>query len=151
MTRMTSKLAVDVADGRRPPRRQANIQGCRVHSDRGSQGGFNWSSQHCLDLEVCDGTSSAECGSRDRAGSGRRGIQFQRHVEVAFWEQIAKGLLAEEAAAVIGVAQAVGARWFHKAGGMPPFDIKQQHSGRYLSFPEREEIALRLNMRFNIF
>ena len=25
---------------------------------------------------------------------------------------------------------------------MPPFDIKQQHSGRYLSFPEREEIAL---------
>ncbi|WP_234985655.1 IS30 family transposase [Demequina sp. NBRC 110051] len=25
---------------------------------------------------------------------------------------------------------------------MPPFDIKQQHSGRYLSFTEREEIAL---------
>ena len=25
---------------------------------------------------------------------------------------------------------------------MPPFDIKQQHSGRYLSFAEREEIAL---------
>lgn len=68
--------------------------------------------------------------------------KFQRHVEVAFWEQIAKGLLAEEGAAVVGVAQAVGARWFHKAGGMPPFDIKQQHSGRYLSFAEREEIAL---------
>ncbi|WP_438821344.1 IS30 family transposase [Demequina capsici] len=68
--------------------------------------------------------------------------KFQRHVEVAFWEQIAKGLLAEEAAAVVGVAQAVGARWFHKAGGMPPFDIRQQHSGRYLSFAEREEIAL---------
>ncbi|BDZ62695.1 hypothetical protein GCM10025873_24860 [Demequina sediminis] len=36
------------------------------HADRGVQGGFNWSSQH-LDLEVCDGTSSAECGSRDQA------------------------------------------------------------------------------------
>jgi hypothetical protein len=38
--------------------------------------------------------------------------------------------------------QAVGARWFHNAGGMSPFDLKFQHSGRYLSFAEREEIAL---------
>ena len=68
--------------------------------------------------------------------------KFQRHVEVAFWEQIANGLLAEEAAGVIGVPQAVGARWFHNAGGMAPFDLKQQPSGRYLSFAEREEIAL---------
>lgn len=68
--------------------------------------------------------------------------KYQRHVEVAFWEQIAKGLLAEEAAGVVGVAQAVGARWFHNAGGMSPFDLKFQHSGRYLSFAEREEIAL---------
>ena len=68
--------------------------------------------------------------------------KFQRHVEVAFWEQIAQGLLAEEAAGVVGVAQAVGARWFHNAGGMPPFDIKKQPTGRYLGFAEREEIAL---------
>jgi IS30 family transposase len=68
--------------------------------------------------------------------------KFPRHVEVAFWEQIAMGLLPEEAAGVIGVAQAVGARWFHNAGGMPPFDLKFQPSGRYLSFGEREEIAL---------
>ena len=68
--------------------------------------------------------------------------KFQRHVEVAFWEQIAKGLLPEEAAGVIGVAQAVGARWFHNAGGMPPFDLKFKPTGRYLSFAEREEIAL---------
>lgn len=68
--------------------------------------------------------------------------KYQRHVELAFWEQIAEGLLAEEAAGVVGVAQAVGARWFHNAGGMPPFDLKQQPSGRYLSFAEREEIAL---------
>ena len=68
--------------------------------------------------------------------------KFQRHVEVAFWEQVANGLLAEEAAGVIGVAQAVGARWFHNAGGMPPFDLKFKPTGRYLAFTEREEIAL---------
>ena len=33
--------------------------------------------------------------------------KYQRHVEVAFWEQIAQGLLAEEAAGVVGVAPAV--------------------------------------------
>ncbi len=61
---------------------------------------------------------------------------------MAFWEQIAGGLLAEEAAGVVGVAPAVGARWFHNAGGMAPFDLTFQPSGRYLSFAEREEIAI---------
>lgn len=68
--------------------------------------------------------------------------KYQRPIEAAFWTQIARGLLPEEAAAVVGVAQAVGARWFHNAGGMPPFDMRHQPSGRYLSFAEREEIAL---------
>ncbi len=68
--------------------------------------------------------------------------KFQRHVEVAFWEQIAKGLLPEEAALAVGVSQPVGARWFHNAGGMAPFDLKFKPIGRYLSFTEREEIAL---------
>jgi IS30 family transposase len=68
--------------------------------------------------------------------------KFQRHVEAAFWAQIAKGVLPEEASAVTGVAQAVGGRWFRNAGGMPPFDINKQPSGRYLCFAEREEIAL---------
>ena len=63
-------------------------------------------------------------------------------MEVVFWEQIAKGMLPEEASAVAGVAQAVGGRWFRNAGGMPPFDINKQPSGRYLCFAEREEIAL---------
>lgn len=68
--------------------------------------------------------------------------KFQRHVEVAFWAEVARGLLPEEAARTAGVAQPVGARWFHNAGGMPPFVINKQPSGRYLSFAEREEIAL---------
>ena len=63
--------------------------------------------------------------------------RFQRHVEVAFWEQIAAGLLPEEAAGVAGVAPAVGARWFRNAGGMPPFDLTLTPTGRYLSFVER--------------
>ncbi len=50
--------------------------------------------------------------------------------------------MAEEAALLVGVAPAVGARWFRHAGGMAPFDITQQPTGRYLSFAEREEIAL---------
>ena len=68
--------------------------------------------------------------------------KFQRHVEAAFWAEVAKGLLPIEAAAVVGVAQAVGQRWFRNAGGMPPFDLKFTPTGRYLSFAEREEIAL---------
>ncbi|MGA9278947.1 IS30 family transposase, partial [Ilumatobacter sp.] len=59
-----------------------------------------------------------------------------------FWAAIAKGLLPEEASAVAGVAQAVGGRWFRNAGGMAPFDIHAQPTGRYLCFAEREEISL---------
>ena len=70
--------------------------------------------------------------------------KFQRGVEVAFWVEIARGLLPAEAAAAVGVSQPVGQRWFHNAGGMPPFDVEQEPSGRYLSFAEREEIALLL-------
>lgn len=68
--------------------------------------------------------------------------KFQRHVEAAFWAEIANGFLPIEAAATVGVAQAVGQRWFRHAGGMAPFDLTLKPTGRYLSFAEREEIAL---------
>jgi IS30 family transposase len=67
--------------------------------------------------------------------------RHRREVERAFWIEIAKGLLPEEAAAVVGVSQAVGGRWFRHGGGMTPFEHAEL-SGRYLSFQEREEIAL---------
>ncbi len=38
------------------------------------------------------------------------------------------------------MSSAVGARWFRQAGGMPPITLRPL-SGRYLSFPEREDIA----------
>jgi len=54
---------------------------------------------------------------------------------------MARGLLAEEAAIAVGVSPAAGARWFRHGGGMPPMDLSPL-AGRYLSFGEREEIAL---------
>lgn len=65
----------------------------------------------------------------------------RRETERLFWTEIAKGLLPAQAAIAVGASQPVGQRWFHNAGGMPPFDLKPL-SGRYLSFHEREEIAL---------
>ena len=65
----------------------------------------------------------------------------RREVEREFWREIAKGLLPEEAAGAVGVSQAVGARWFRHGGGMPSVDLAPL-SGRYLSFREREEIAI---------
>ncbi|WNM23305.1 IS3 family transposase [Demequina capsici] len=53
-------MAIDTRLGR------SGGAGTIIHSDRGVQGGFNWSSQH-LEWEVCDGASSAGCGSGDQA------------------------------------------------------------------------------------
>jgi transposase, IS30 family len=65
----------------------------------------------------------------------------RREVEREFWRVIAKGVTAEEAAVAVGASQAVGARWFRHGGGMPSIDLGPL-SGRYLSFQEREEIAI---------
>ena len=58
-----------------------------------------------------------------------------------FWAAIKRGLSSEDAAAEAGVSQPVGTRWFREAGGMPPV-TQAPLSGRYLSFAEREEIAI---------
>lgn len=62
-----------------------------------------------------------------------------------FWTAIASGRSSEDAAVDTGVSPAVGVRWFRKAGGMPPTHFSQSSkppSGRYLTFAEREEIAI---------
>src|SRR5215217_7934524 len=64
-----------------------------------------------------------------------------RHVERAFWRLIAQGKRTEEAALEIGVSTPVAVRWFRHAGGMPPLSLAEP-TGRYLSFSEREELAL---------
>jgi IS30 family transposase len=65
----------------------------------------------------------------------------QRQTRQAFWGRIAAGLSSEDAAQACGVSQPLGPRWFRDAGGMSPIALVPL-SGRYLSFSEREEIAL---------
>ena len=70
-----------------------------------------------------------------------RPSKARREDRVRFWEAIAGGVSSEDAAAGAGVSPAVGSRWFRQAGGMPPISLGSV-SGRYLSFTEREEIAI---------
>jgi IS30 family transposase len=65
----------------------------------------------------------------------------QREVERRFWLWIAEGLSSEDGSAACGVSPAVGGRWFRQGGGMPRLSLIPP-SKRYLSFAEREEIAL---------
>ena len=64
-----------------------------------------------------------------------------REDRVRFWQAIARGASSEDAAVEIGVSPVVGTRWFRQAGGVGPC-LALRVSGRYLSFAEREEIAL---------
>jgi IS30 family transposase len=91
-------------------------------------------------------------GKRKSDRSGRAPLPSPGRPPVAsrdqqrqFWAAMAMGLSSEDAGAAASVPQAVGARWFRKAGGMPPAMFRPSSrplSGRYLSFAEREEIAL---------
>ena len=69
------------------------------------------------------------------------GPPVRRDVERAFWKKIAEGLTSEDAASACGVSGPVGSRWFRERGGMPSIQLGPVSDG-YLSFEEREEIAL---------
>lgn len=64
-----------------------------------------------------------------------------RQDRVRFWGAIARGEKTDDAAAEAGVSSPVGYRWFRHAGGVNPC-LPPHVSGRYLSFSEREDIAL---------
>ena len=64
-----------------------------------------------------------------------------RAVQRAFWRPIAQAATTQDAAAEVGVSTPVGSRWFRHAGGMSPISLDEP-TGGYLSFAEREEIAL---------
>jgi IS30 family transposase len=82
----------------------------------------------------------------DRAGRpamrspGRPPVARREHQQ-RFWAAIAGGLSSEDAGVVAGVSPAVGSRWFRDGGGMSSISCAAL-SGRYLSFAEREEIAI---------
>src|SRR6202035_3321342 len=75
-------------------------------------------------------------------GKGRPPAGRREH-RVRLWEAIARGASSERAAVEAGVLSSIGVRWFRKGGGMPPLTLAPV-SGRYLSFTEREEIAVLL-------
>ncbi len=64
-----------------------------------------------------------------------------REDRVRFWAAIAEGVKTEDAALEAGVSSPVAFRWFRHAGGVNP-SLGACVSGRYLSFGEREDIAL---------
>ena len=80
-------------------------------------------------------------GSRAALGSIGRPTVGQREDRQRFWKAIAEGLTSERAGILAGVSPVVGVRWFRQAGGMPNVSFALL-SDRFLSFAEREEIAL---------
>jgi IS30 family transposase len=89
---------------------------------------------------------------RRSARSGRKALHSPGRPPVVprcnrrlFWTAIAAGHSSEDAAAKAQVSPVLGTRWFRESGGMPPSHLSPSSkppSGRYLSFSEREEIAL---------
>jgi transposase-like protein len=78
---------------------------------------------------------------RRKMRSPGRPSAAQRAHRQKFWRAIAEGSSTEGAARAAGMSPAVGARWFRHCGGMAPSKLHPT-SGRFLSFEEREEIAL---------
>src|SRR6202453_2673168 len=98
-----------------------------------------------MEGDAMAGRRRSDRALRDKLRSpGRPPVAWQEHRR-RFWALIAEGLSSEDAAMKVGVSQPVGFRWFRTAGGMAPSHLSRSSkptSGRYLSFVEREEIAL---------
>ena len=86
------------------------------------------------------GWASGRTGRPVMRSPGRPPVGRREHRQ-RFWAAIARGLNSEAAGLEAGVSPAVGVRWFREGGGMPPVS-QAPLSARYLSFAEREEIAL---------
>ncbi len=72
---------------------------------------------------------------------GYHQIAYRRVVQRAFWRLIAEGVFPGPAGIAAGASDQSGWSWYRQAGGMTPLDLREP-SGRYLSFAEREEIAI---------
>src|SRR5512132_3651686 len=109
------------------PARKADSTGCRNARLRGVA--------MVTRKRISDRAGRPPMRSPGRPPAGRREHR-QR-----FWVAISRGLSSEDAAVEAGVSAAVGVRWFREGGGMPSVPLAPV-SGRYLSFAEREEIAI---------
>lgn len=83
---------------------------------------------------------SGRAGRGPMRSPGRPPVGRREHRQ-RFWDAIARGLSSGDAGLAAGVSAPVGTRWFREGGGMPTNNLAPL-SGRYLSFPEREEIAI---------
>ena len=79
---------------------------------------------------------------------GRPSIVW-REDRVKFWAAIAAGLKSEDAGVEAGVSSPVAYRWFRHAGGVNP-RLPATVTGRYLSFSEREDIAIYYAQRLGV-
>src|SRR5918993_870818 len=120
-------LVVGALEAAVTTRGQAHMPDTIFHSDRGAEGGFNWSSQH-LHGE----------GLRWEQGSVEQLI-----VPVArrCGRRVVRRWGAASTDSGSGWRSPVGSRWFREGGGMPTLS-RAPLSGRYLSFAEREELAI---------
>lgn len=85
--------------------------------------------------------------TRSKLRSPGRPPVWQRENLCRFWQAIASGQTSEDAAVDAGVSAPGGARWFRSSGGMPPTHLApsaKPPGGRYLTFSEREDIAIEL-------
>ncbi len=87
------------------------------------------------------GWGAAATGRPAMRSPGRPPVARSEHRRL-FWTAIARGAKSTEAGIEAGVSLVVGTRWFRERGGVTPRPIFQADSGRYLSFAEREQIAL---------
>ena len=91
------------------------------------------------------GRRKSENSTRPKLSSPGRPKAAHRARHVLFWRLIAESISSEEAAVHVGASAPFGGRWFREAGGIPPSQYSKSSpplSGRYLSFSEREKIAL---------
>ena len=72
---------------------------------------------------------------------GYHQIAYRREIQRAFWRLIGQGVFPGPAGIEAGASDHTGWTWYRQAGGMPPLNLRDP-SGRYLSFAEREEIAI---------
>src|SRR6266705_3488763 len=86
------------------------------------------------------GWAAARAGRPAMRSPGRPPVARREHRQ-RFWAAIARGMPSEDAGIVAGVSAVVGTRWFRDSGGIRPVSLAPL-SGRYLSFAEREEIAI---------
>jgi IS30 family transposase len=87
---------------------------------------------------------SSRSGRELLRSPGRPPVSRREHRK-KFWLAISAGHTSERAAVMAGLSEPVGGRWFREAGGMAPSihsPSSKNVSGRYLSFEEREMIAL---------